>query len=77
MSDPDTADQTRPRVPLGETAQTPSPYAFFGPAQRPDEIGRFDGYLVLRLLGSGGMGLVFAAEELALRRPVALKVLKP
>jgi tRNA A-37 threonylcarbamoyl transferase component Bud32 len=32
---------------------------------------------VLRLLGKGGMGYVFHAEDLALGRPAALKVMKP
>ena len=43
-------------------------YPFLGPRLAPGELGRFDDYRVLRLLGSGGMGLVFAAEELSLRR---------
>ncbi|MBM3981702.1 MAG: hypothetical protein FJ304_15795 [Planctomycetes bacterium] len=60
----------------GDTAAA-RPYPFLGPRAAPGELGRFDDYRVLRLLGSGGMGLVFAAEEISLRRPVALKVLKP
>ena len=36
-----------------------------------------DKYLVERVLGSGGMGLVLAATHLTLRQPVALKLLLP
>ena len=79
MSDPDSAEQTQPG--LHPTGDTVSPgarqYPFLGPRQAPGELGRFGSYRVVRLLGSGGMGLVFEAEEVALRRPVALKVLKP
>lgn len=49
----------------------------FQPAQLPDEIGRLGNYRVLRQLGHGGMSFVFLAEDLTLRRPVALKVMKP
>ena len=42
-----------------------------------DEIGRLGSYRILRLLGQGGMGFVFHAEDAALRRPVALKVMRP
>ncbi|HWB09491.1 MAG TPA: protein kinase [Pirellulales bacterium] len=41
------------------------------------EIGRFGGFRVLRLLGTGGMGLVWEAEDPQLCRRVALKVMKP
>lgn len=44
-----------------------------GPDQVPERIGR---YPVIRRLGSGGMGVVFEAEQLAPRRRVALKVIR-
>ncbi|MCE9564711.1 MAG: transporter substrate-binding protein [Planctomycetes bacterium] len=52
-------------------------YSFLSPALAPNELGRLGDYRVLRLLGTGGMGIVFEAEELALARRVALKVLLP
>jgi serine/threonine protein kinase len=50
---------------------------FLRPSEKSDEIGRLGGYRVLSLLGSGGMGMVFRAEDPALRRMVALKVINP
>ncbi len=43
--------------------------------QGPDELGRLGGYRVLKLIGQGGMGKVYLAEDLKLKRRVALKVL--
>ena len=37
----------------------------------------FDGYRIDRVIGRGGMGVVYAATELALNRSVALKVMSP
>jgi WD40 repeat protein len=46
------------------------------PPQAPDEIGRLGGYRILKMLGSGGMGMVYQAEDVHLQRPLALKVMK-
>ncbi len=52
-------------------------YPFLQPAVEADEIGRLGNYRVLRPLGEGGMAFVFLAEDIALRRKVALKIMKP
>src|SRR5262249_17863430 len=41
---------------------------FLAPATQPDEIGRLGGYRVLKILGAGGMGVVFRAEDPHLER---------
>jgi WD40 repeat protein/serine/threonine protein kinase len=46
------------------------------PPQAADEIGRLGGYRVLKMLGAGGMGMVYQAEDVHLQRPIALKVMK-
>ncbi|MCA9122455.1 MAG: protein kinase [Planctomycetaceae bacterium] len=50
---------------------------FLAPPERPDEVGRLGGYRVLELLGIGGMGVVFRAEDMHLQRQIALKAMKP
>jgi hypothetical protein len=52
-------------------------YAFLSPPQLAGELGRLGNYRVLEELGSGGMGTVFLAEDVHLKRRVALKVIKP
>jgi regulation of enolase protein 1 (concanavalin A-like superfamily)/predicted Ser/Thr protein kinase len=52
-------------------------FDFLGPPQAAGELGWLAHYRVLRLLGEGGMGLVFLAEDSLLSRPVALKVIRP
>ena len=50
---------------------------FLNAPESTDEIGRLGNYRVLKLLGMGGMGIVFEAEDIQLRRGVALKLMKP
>ena len=87
---PEADDHPQPTAALAETADwespapappilgdSPEPFPFLGPPQAPHEIGRLGSYGVLKLLGAGGMGLVFSAEDRQLQRRVALKVMKP
>ncbi len=61
-----------------ETAGAPDPLLLLlRPPQADGELGRLANFAVTRLLGRGGMGAVFAADDLLVRRKVALKVMRP
>jgi serine/threonine protein kinase len=77
------ADPTRETSGEGTSRDRKAPPAepvdlrFLGTPLAAGELGRVGGYRVLELLGQGGMGLVFRAEDPHLRRPVALKLMCP
>jgi len=48
---------------------------FLSPPQSTDELGRLSHYRVLQVLGRGGMGIVFRAEDTELQRVVAIKMM--
>ena len=58
----------------GTPTDSPPPAA---DASQPDLVGEtFDGFRILRELGRGGMGQVYLAEQLSLKRKVAVKMLR-
>ena len=60
---------------FGATAPTPGPGIS---GETRDLTGKkFGDFIILRSLGQGGMGQVFLAEQVSLKRNVALKFLKP
>ena len=72
---PPVADEVT--IAAAEPPQPSSEYSYLSPPQSADELGRLGAYRVLRLLGQGGMGAVFLAEDPALQRQIALKVMLP
>jgi serine/threonine protein kinase len=68
---------TTPTDPAAPWVAGSEDYSFLTAPQSPTEIGRLGGYRILGVLGVGGMGIVFRAEEQQPRRLVAVKVMKP
>lgn len=81
--DASAASPTRQLGVLGETPlpgtspEPPDSLRFLAPPRAAGELGWLGKYRVLEVLGKGGMGIVFRAEDSYLKRQVALKVMKP
>ncbi|HEV3144263.1 MAG TPA: serine/threonine-protein kinase [Gemmataceae bacterium] len=52
-------------------------FEFLSPCEKAGFLGAVGQFRVRELIGEGGMGYVFLAEDKYLKRPVALKVMKP
>jgi len=65
-----------PLAPTDDSAAA-GKFWFLDPPREPGELGWLHHYRVLKLLGKGGMGLVFLAEDPRLKRAIAIKVMRP
>jgi eukaryotic-like serine/threonine-protein kinase len=65
-------------APVGDDATPRDDFTrLLGSASHPELLGRIGRYQVERMIGRGGMGIVFKAHDAELNRPVAIKVLAP
>ncbi len=51
-------------------------FDLLSPQQAPGELGRLGPYRILKMIGAGGMGVVFEAEDPHLERRVAVKAMR-
>ena len=58
-----------------ETVRRSESLDFLSPPSHPEMLGRLGRYEIERVIGSGGMGVVFKGFDTELNRPIAIKVL--
>src|SRR5438067_11856081 len=72
---PQLATLLRSLLPMLRLMQTDDSEPSGGSSPTAPLVERLGDYRILRLIGRGGMGMVYEAEQLSLQRRVALKVL--
>ncbi|MFO0825620.1 MAG: serine/threonine-protein kinase [Gemmataceae bacterium] len=70
-------DDAETAVPPEAAPAASTEFPFLAPPQQLGELGYLGSYRVLGVIGTGGMGAVFRAEDPHLRRQIALKVMLP
>src|SRR5689334_13493142 len=60
-------------VPIGSPAEP----LRLQPSDKPGDLGRLGGFRILRVLGRGGMGMVYVGLDETLDRRLAIKVMNP